>query len=73
MLFFWMSVFLARPDTNSYRHNLVLRLLPQFLGVFSQGQIPTHIGKVSLLALTIPLFFIFKHSNPSMTMASEVL
>jgi hypothetical protein len=29
-----------------------LRLLPQFLGAFSQGQMPTHTGKVPLLALT---------------------
>jgi hypothetical protein len=29
-----------------------LRLLPQFLGAFSQGQMLTHTGKVPLLALT---------------------
>jgi hypothetical protein len=28
--------FLTRPDVNSDRHSLVLRLLSQFLGAFSQ-------------------------------------
>jgi hypothetical protein len=47
--------FLTRPGTNSlmHRHSLLLRLLSQFLGAFSQGQVPTHTGKVPLLALTI--------------------
>jgi hypothetical protein len=46
--------FLTRPGTNSHtrRHSLVLRLLPQFLGAFSQGQVPTHAGKVPLLVPT---------------------
>jgi hypothetical protein len=47
--------FLTRPGTNSHmhRHSLVLRLLPQFLGAFSQYQVPSHTGKVPLLALTL--------------------
>jgi hypothetical protein len=49
ILFFWMSGFLTRPDTNSHRCSLVL---PQFLGAFPQGQMPTHTCKVPLLAPT---------------------
>jgi hypothetical protein len=37
-------------STVVFFERLVLRLLPQFLGVFSQGQIPTHTGMVPLLA-----------------------
>jgi hypothetical protein len=44
--------FLTRPDDDSHRHSLVLRPLPQFLGAFSQGQMPIHTGKVPLLAPT---------------------
>jgi hypothetical protein len=70
ILFFWMSGFFTRPDSNSHSHSLVwdfcpsslefshkarcwlihaqtqsgLRLLPQFLGAFSQSQVPTHTG-----------------------------
>jgi hypothetical protein len=48
--------FLTKPDTNSHRHSLVPRPLPQFLGVFPQGQMPTHTGKVSLLSPTLAVF-----------------
>jgi hypothetical protein len=53
ILFFWTSGFLTRPDTRSHRQGLVLRLLPQFLGAFSQGQMPTDTGKAPLLAPTL--------------------
>jgi hypothetical protein len=56
--FFWTSGFLTRPDTNSHRHSLVLRLLPKFLGAFSQGQVPTHTVKVPLLASTVLEFLV---------------
>jgi hypothetical protein len=49
---FWLS--------HKARHQLTqaqvgLRLLPQFLAAFSQGQMPTLTGKVPLLALTISI------------------
>jgi hypothetical protein len=41
LLFFWTSSL-----ENLHRHSLVLRPLSQFLGAFSQGQMPTHTGMV---------------------------
>jgi hypothetical protein len=51
-------VFLDVWLSHKARHQLAqaqsgLRLLPQFLGAFSQGQMLTHMGKVPLQALTL--------------------
>jgi hypothetical protein len=48
-----------------------LRLLPQFLGAFSQGQVPTYTGKVSLLALTT-LYLFFRMQKYSLQLSLRV-
>jgi hypothetical protein len=58
--------FLTRPGTNSHvhRHSLVLRLLSQFFGAFSQYQVPIHTGKSPCWLQQFPLFYFLNVGIP---------